>query len=62
MTFAVVQVGESRERIVGTIWADDESEAQQVATMVIQPVEQHQSERWMVRRSEEREIPLRMTH
>ena len=34
MTFAVVRIAENRERIIGTIWADGESEAQQVAAIL----------------------------
>ena len=62
MTFAVVQVAENRERVVGMIWADGESDAQQVATSVIRPVEQQSADRWLVRRAEEREIPFRIMH
>ena len=59
MTFAVVTVGENRERIVGTIWADGEHEAQQMASSVLQP-EGEENQRLVVRRAEGREIPLRM--
>jgi hypothetical protein len=61
MTFAVVRITENRERVVGTIWADGESEAQQMATSVLESAPETQPERWTVRRSEGREIPLRMT-
>jgi hypothetical protein len=62
MTFAVVRIAENRERVIGTIWADGESDAQQVATSVFQPAAETPSERLLVRRSEEREIPLQMTN
>ena len=38
MTFAVVRIAENRERIIGTIWADGESEAQQVAELPVPEV------------------------
>ena len=64
MTFAVVKVAENRERVVGTIWADGESEAQQMATSLFEPAPeprpQEPTDRWLVRRSEGREIPFRM--
>ena len=60
MTFAVVTVGENRERIVGTIWADGESDAQQMATIIFPADGEAPRERLVVRRAEEREIPLRM--
>ena len=60
MTFALVTVGENREKIVGTIWADGESDAQQIATSIFPETAQAPRERLVVRRAEEREIPLRM--
>jgi hypothetical protein len=60
MTFAVVTVAENRERVIGTIWADAESDAQQMATSLFQARQQTPAERLVVRRAEEREIPLRL--
>ena len=60
MTFALVTVGDNRERIVGTIWADGESDAQQIATSIFPQTAETPHERLVVRRAEEREIPLRM--
>ena len=60
MTFALVTVGDNRERIVGTIWAAGESEAQQIATSIFPDTAETPRERLVVRRAEEREIPLRM--
>jgi hypothetical protein len=59
MTFALVHVAEDRELIVGTIWAAGETDAQQVATSLNRSAPGSEAERLMVRRSEEREIPLR---
>jgi hypothetical protein len=58
MTFAVVTMAENREKIVGTIWAAAEAEAQAMATTVLQ--DDHRDQPLTVRRAEEREIPLRM--
>lgn len=58
MTFAVVSVAENREKVVGTIWAAAEQEAQAMASSLI-PVGST-DERVVVRRAEEREIPLRL--
>ena len=60
MTFAVVTVAENRERVVGTIWADGESDAQQMASSLFQTEPDPHRERLVVRRAEEREIPLRV--
>ena len=60
MTFALVTVGDNRERIVGTIWADGESDAQQIATSIFPETSEEKRERLVLRRAEEREIPLRM--
>jgi hypothetical protein len=62
MTFAVVTVAENRERVVGTIWADGESDAQQIASSLFQSEPEPYRERLVVRRAEEREIPLRVTN
>jgi hypothetical protein len=58
MTFAVVTVAENREKIVGTIWAAAEAEAQAMATTVLPQTQSEQ--RVIVRRAEDREIPLRL--
>lgn len=60
MTFAVVNIAENRERVVGTIWADGESDAQQMASSLFQPETDSQGHSVVVRRAEEREIPLRV--
>ena len=59
MTFAVVTVaaGETRETVVGTIWAAAEPEAQDLARSLF---DETRHERVVVRRAEEREIPLRL--
>ena len=60
MTFALVTVAENRERVIGTIWADGESDAQQMAISLLQKEAETPAERLFVRRAEEREIPLRL--
>ena len=60
MTFTVVTVSENRERMLGTIWADGESEAQQMASSLFPENGESRPERLVVRRAEEREIPLRL--
>jgi hypothetical protein len=60
MTFAVVTVAENRDRVIGTIWADGESDAQQMASSLFQREPEGRAERLVVRRAEEREIPLRL--
>ena len=58
MTFSVVTVADNREKIVGTIWAAAEQEAQAMAASLLEPG--GGGERIVVRRAEEREIPLRL--
>jgi hypothetical protein len=58
MTFAVVTVAENREKIVGTIWAAAEAEAQAMAATLVHG--DRQDQRVIVRRAEDREIPLRL--
>ena len=60
MTFAVVNVVENRERVIGTIWAEAEADAQQMACSLFQGEANTSCERLVVRRAEEREIPLRL--
>ena len=59
MTFTVVTVQDNRERTLGTIWAQGESDAQQMATSLFEQGGESKPERRVVRRAEEREIPLR---
>ena len=56
MTFAVVEVGNGNEKVVGTIWASAESEAQSIASDLIRKPDQQQV---IVRRAEERELPMK---
>ena len=56
MTFAVVEVGNGNEKVVGTIWASAESEAQSIASDLIRTADQQQV---IVRRAEERELPMK---
>ena len=58
MTFSVVSVADNREQVVGTIWAAAEQEAQAMAAYLFERSEQ--DPRVIVRRAEEREIPLRL--
>ena len=66
MTFAVISVAENRERVIGTIWANGETEAQLIASSLFsdtRPTEADNSSeagKRIVRRAEEREIPLRV--
>lgn len=58
MTFSVLTVADDREKVVGTIWAAAEPEAQAIATSLFG---QSQNDgRVLVRRTEDREIPLRL--
>ena len=59
MTFTVVTVSENRERTLGTIWANGESDAQQMASSLFSDTSNPRPEGLVVRRAEEREIPLR---
>jgi len=59
MTFTVVTVSENRERTLGTIWANGESDAEQMASSLFPDTSEPRPERLVVRRAEEREIPLR---
>ena len=60
MTFTVVTISDNRERMLGTIWAAGESEAQQMASSLFPDSGEAKPERLVVRRAEEREIPLRL--
>lgn len=59
VTFSVINVAENRERVVGTIWAAAETEAQQMAASLFDESANPQNERLVLRPSEPREIPLR---
>ena len=60
MTFTVLTVAENRERMLGTIWAAGEAEAQQTASSIFETDSDGRPEQLVVRRTEEREIPLRL--
>jgi hypothetical protein len=59
MTFTVVTVQDNRERMLGTIWAQAESDARQMASSLFEQGAEPNPDRLVVRRAEEREIPLR---
>lgn len=56
MTFAVIYVGTGIEKVVGTIWANAETEAQAIASDLLKIPER---EKVVIRRAEEREIPMK---
>jgi hypothetical protein len=56
MTFAVIDMGSGSEKVVGTIWASAETEAQTIASDLLQIP---QKEKVVIRRAEEREIPMK---
>ena len=58
MTFAVVTVADNREKVVGTIFAAAEQEAQAMASSLFE--KSPGDAQVIVRRAEEREIPLRL--
>ena len=60
MTFTVVAVSEKRERTLGTIWAAGESDARQMVSSLFEAAAGSEPEQLVVRRTEEREIPLRL--
>lgn len=57
MTFSVMVITEDQQRVVGTLWADDETRARDLAPAVCTCRE---GERVTVRRTENREIPFRL--
>ena len=57
MTFVVVAKGESREKVVGTIWADGEQQARDIARTVCTCAP---DESIHLRLSEIRELPLKI--
>ena len=56
MTFTVVQVGGESEKVLGTVWASAEAEARMIAIDLHHTSENE--EKLIVRRTEERELPL----
>ena len=56
MTFTVVQIGGGSEKVLGTVWANAEAEAHSIATDLHHTSENE--EKLVVRRTEERELPL----
>ena len=56
MTFAVIDTGTGCEKVVGTIWASAETEAQAIASDLLRIPESHS---FVIRRAEEREIPMK---
>jgi hypothetical protein len=56
MTFTIIESGSGSERVVGTIWASAESEAQSIASDLLQIPE---GDKVVLRRTEEREIPMK---
>ena len=59
MTFAVVSLAENPKKVVGTIWAAAEVEAQVMAATLF-PDAYSRDRHVLVRRDEDREIPLRV--
>ena len=57
MTFAVIQVGNGNEKVVGTIWANAESEAQTIFSDLLHAPDPQQV---VLRRAEERELPMKL--
>jgi len=56
MTFKVVSVGEAQEQVVGTVWADAQSQAETLALSLFGATERSVR----VRRAEDCEIPMRV--
>ena len=56
MTFSVMLVKDDQRRVVGTLWADNEASAKSLAPAVCSCSE---GEQLNIRRTEDREIPLR---
>jgi hypothetical protein len=57
MTFVVLSVENEREKVLGTIWADGESQARLMASNVYQPT---RDDSIRVKQIEQRELPLRI--
>jgi hypothetical protein len=56
MTFAVIDTGSGSDKVVGTIWANAETEAQAIASDLLKIPERQTV---VIRRAEERELPLK---
>ena len=56
MTFSVVIIEDNRPKVVGTVWASDESSARALAPAI---ADGNPSITVSIQRAEEREIPLR---
>ena len=56
MTFSVTLIRDDQSRVVGTLFASDEAQAQSMAPALWQCAE---GEQLRLRRAEDREIPLR---
>jgi len=56
MTFAVIDTGSGSDKVVGTIWASAETEAQAIASDLLKIPERQTV---VIRRAEERELPLK---
>jgi len=57
MTFSIMVVRDDQPRVVGTLWANDQANAEVLAPAVCGCAE---GETVRVRRTEDREIPLRL--
>jgi len=58
MTFSVLVIKDDQPRVVGTLWADDESRARDLAPVMCSCGE---GEQVRLLRTESREIPLRVS-
>jgi hypothetical protein len=56
MTFAVIDTGSGSDKVVGTIWASAETEAQTIASDLLRIPERQTV---VIRRAEERELPMK---
>ena len=56
MTFKVVSINEASERVVGTVWADAEPQAEVLAASLFAASERAVQ----IRRTDDREIPMRV--
>jgi len=56
MTFSLIAIENNTPKVVGTVWASDESSAQ----MIPQVLGESQAREVSLRREEDREIPLRI--
>jgi len=58
MTFVVLTVGSEQEKVVGTIWAAGEAQAQMIASNLCCLGGSGENQQVVVRKTENREIPL----